>query len=264
MRFGTRIILAIALLGWMTLSGQTAWGQAGVVYENNVRVEIVNSPLVLDNNGSPTPGDSPHNLYEFVAGSPHNLSDPLGLDWATDTLCFAQELEGRRNAVQQLPRLIGGQVNRMLNVMTFVDSLVSSLMFALQNNPQAIMGINNPQANINSDWTIHTELAIADVFLGLPILNKRAALGWIKGNNVPFINFLIRSPERTSIWSMLLRKAFPQTVAGEGVKTLVWRGFLPRVVKERVVGGIIARWLPVIGWAILAYDALSIGYSMLD
>jgi hypothetical protein len=53
------------------------------------------------------------NLYEFGASSPYAMGDPLGLQpgsFATDTLCFAQELEERQIAWRNpWPLLLGQQ-----------------------------------------------------------------------------------------------------------------------------------------------------------
>ena len=131
------------------------------------------------------------NLYEFVAGSPHNLSDPLGLDWATDTLCFAQELEGRRNAVQQLPRLIGGQVNRMLNVMTFVNNLTTVLgnfiennwqiaaMGPLDENPFSLQSVADFSAGFGDMFSSMLTFGLFDLFVGTsPTAWVRQRLGY--------------------------------------------------------------------------------------
>jgi RHS repeat-associated protein len=86
-------------------------------------------------------------LHEFTGGSPHNRSDSLGLDWATDTLCYAQELDNRRQAFEQLPQMIaGGSVNLTLDVMTFLNSMGSFLPYFLMNNWQAIMQAMPPLA----------------------------------------------------------------------------------------------------------------------
>jgi RHS repeat-associated protein len=63
-------------------------------------------------------------LYEFTGGSPHNRSDSLGLDWATDQLCFGQHLQSTRQAFQYLPRMIGRTpVNKTVEALAILNDV---------------------------------------------------------------------------------------------------------------------------------------------
>ena len=228
------------------------------------------------------------NLYEFVAGSPHNLRDPLGLDWATDTLCFAQELEGRRNAVQQLPQIIGGgRVNQMLDMMTFAQDLASSLMYAMMNNPQIIMGMaammNNPQAVMgiggqvakqSPSFTACLSKCAGEHFWplltgsilsvgGLPIIPYGLArfIGWGRPLTAGWLNYSKATLSgATSIWSILFRRVLPWSVPTPPfyAPTLAQMFKGQFSVPARTLGGFLGRLLPWIGAGILLYDVGSI------
>ena len=93
---------------------------------------------------------------------------------------------------------------------------------------------------------ITTILGTAGVVSGMPLLKK------------PFVT--PGSSPRTSIASKTLSNLFPQKLSRRVLAPTLARPLARSIVLGRVIG----RWIPIVGWGLLAYDAVSIGLCVND
>jgi RHS repeat-associated protein len=91
---------------------------------------------------------------------------------------------------------------------------------------------------------ITTVLGITGVAAGAPIIEKPK-------------NYKGASP-RTSIASKFLSDKFPQKFS----KARPAPTFVHPFAKTKVVGRFIGRWIPIVGWGLLIYDAISIAFCV--
>jgi RHS repeat-associated protein len=93
---------------------------------------------------------------------------------------------------------------------------------------------------------ITTILGTAGVVSGLPLVKK------------PFVT--PGSSPATSVASKTLSNLFPQKLSRR-----VWAPtFVRPFARSAVLGRVLGRWIPFVGWGLLAYDAVSIGFCVND
>ncbi|MGH9874512.1 MAG: RHS repeat-associated core domain-containing protein [Pyrinomonadaceae bacterium] len=130
-----------------------------------------------------------------------------------------------------------------INLFAYVDNNPINLMDPMGLRPSLRRCLIRCAAD---QFGISTILGATGVVSGLPLIKK------------PFITPL--SSRGTSVASKVLSGLFPQKLPFRVLAPTVARPFARSVVLGRVIG----RWVPIVGWGLLAYDAVSVGLCTRD